>query len=199
MTGRTVVIGPTKELSAALADGLDASFVGNSTETLPDADGVVIVVDPDPGPGLLSALHPEEWDRIVNTAMWDTLAVLQRARRSLLQSRGRIVLVVPTIGLAGAARLVGYITALEGVRAMAKSAARQWSSEGISVNVVATALRLFAPDEAAAAAHPSAPAVQDSASLLQSVVESVKFLLLPNLDHVAGETIVVDGGSVMLP
>lgn len=168
-------------------------------QTLPEADGVVIVVDPDPEAGPLSALHPEEWDRIVNATLWDTLAALQRARRSVRQSRGRIVLVVPTIGLAGAAQLVGYTTALEGVRAMAKSAARQWSSEGIAVNVVATALRLFAPDEAAAAAHLSAPAVQDSASLLQSVVESVKFLLLRRLDHVVGETIVVDGGSVMLP
>jgi 3-oxoacyl-[acyl-carrier protein] reductase len=38
----------------------------------------------------------------------------------------------------------------------------------------------------------------DSA-LIHSVVETAKFLLREYLRHLTGETIIVDGGSVMLP
>lgn len=164
-------------MSAALADGLDAATDG----------GVVIVVGGYPEPGPLNALDGDDWDRIVEATMWDTLTTLQHAYQSLRQEGARIVLVVPTIGQSGAAQLVAYTTAVEGIRSMAKSAARQWRSEGIFVNLVAAPLALFTS------------AVQDDVSLLRSVVESVRFLLIPHLDHLVGETIIVDGGSVMLP
>lgn len=110
---------------------------------------------------------------------------------------GRIVLVVPTIGMAGAAGSVGYTTAIEGIRAMAKSAARQWGSEGITVNMIAAPLSVFAAE--VATSHLSAAAVRDDATLTHSIVETAKFLLRDDLDHLTGETIVVDGGSAMLP
>jgi 3-oxoacyl-[acyl-carrier protein] reductase len=139
-----------------------------------------------------------EWPRLVDDLMWQTLTALQTARTSH-RDGGRIVVVLPTIGFAGASGLVALTTAHEGIRAMVKSAARQWCAEGIVVNMVAAPLRLFlAPP--AADAHLSAPAsADDQDSLVTSVVETVKFLLRPDIDHVVGDTIVVDGGSVMLP
>ena len=95
-------------------------------------DGAVIIAGAHPEEGHRGTLDVARWDR-VDATMWDTLTVLQRAR----QSAKRIVLVTPTIGLAGAGELVAYTTAVEGIRAMAKSAARQWRSEGIVVNMVA--------------------------------------------------------------
>jgi 3-oxoacyl-[acyl-carrier protein] reductase len=130
-------------------------------------------------------------------AMWRTLVALQQAYAAMTQRGGRIVLVVPTIGMAGAAGLVGYTTAIEGIRAMAKSAARQWGSDDVRVNLVATPVSLFAPGSDAS--HLTAAAFSDESTLIHSIVETTKFLLRRDVDHLVGATIVVDGGSVMLP
>lgn len=126
--------------------------------------------------------------------MWETLVALQAAYRS---SARRIVLILPTIGVVGAPGAVDYTTAIEGIRAMAKSAARQWASERIGVNIVAAPADLFSRD--VDTSHLSAAAVPDDGALIHSVVETARFLLRDDLPHVTGETVIVDGGSVMLP
>ena len=132
----------------------------------------------------------------VDDMLWQTLVALQTAHASMADG-GRIVVIVPTIGMAGAAGLADYTTVIEGIRAMAKSAARQWGSEGIRVNMIAAPLNMFAVD--GDTSHLSVAAVQSDRTPLHSIVETAKFLLRSDLDHVTGETIVVDGGSVMLP
>lgn len=199
MAAGTAVIGPAVELSATLAQSLDAVAVDTEETQLPRVDGVVIVVGADAEPVLLTAQTSEQWNLAVNTAMWRILHALQSARASLLDAGGRIVVLTPTIGIAGAQGLVAYTTAVEGVRAMVKSAARQWASESIVVNMVAAPLALFAPGLATFAAHLTASAVADDSPLFGSVVETVKFLLRRDVGYLVGETIVVDGGSVMLP
>lgn len=161
--------------------------------------GVVVVADPCPQPVDASALSGGDWHRLVDESMWRTLTALQRARSAFAAGRGRIVVVVPTIGMAGAPGLVAYTTAVEGIRAMVKSAARQWASHGVGANLVAVPLSLFCDDAAALANHLTVAAVADESNLVHTVAESVKFLLRPDLGHLAGETIVADGGSVMLP
>jgi len=131
--------------------------------------------------------------------MWNALVALQAARLALTPPGGQIVVVLPTIGIAGSAGLVGYTTAVEGIRAMAKSAARQWLSEGIRVNMVGAPVRIFAPGLAGCDEHLTAAAVQDDSGLVHSVVATTKFLLRSDITHVVGETVIVDGGSVMLP
>lgn len=129
--------------------------------------------------------------------MWQALVALQAAHASMEAQGGRIVLILPTIGIVGATGLVDYTTAIEGIRAMAKSAARQWASEGIGVNMVAAPVSIFA--HKVDASHLTAPAVPDDGTLTQSVVEATKFLLRRDIGHLVGATIVADGGSVMLP
>lgn len=201
MTSSIVVWGPADGLTRGLADKLDAIIAEPERELPSDVVGAVVIVgtDPPPSPSDVVSLSGEEWDRIVEGMMWRTLTALQRARRSFTADMGRIVVVLPTIGMAGAAQLVAYTTALEGIRAMAKSAARQWQPQGISVNLVAASLRLFAPGMDAASAHLTAAVCHDDSTLPHSVVEAVTFLLRPDIGHVLGHTIVVDGGSVMLP
>ena len=132
----------------------------------------------------------------VDETIWHTLVALQTARSSMAGG-GRIVLVVPTIGMVGAAGLVDYTTAIEGIRSMVKSAARQWGSEGIAVNMIAAPLALFAVD--GDASHLTAAAEQDDATLTHSIVDTARFLLRGDLHNLTGDTIIVDGGSVMLP
>ncbi|MGV0790693.1 SDR family oxidoreductase [Mycolicibacterium sp. XJ1819] len=199
MAAPTVVFGPPEGPSSALTAELDAVLVASESEIPTEVTGAVVIADPCPPPADVVTLSGEDWRRLVDDSMWRTLSALQRARAAFGAEGGRIVVVVPTIGMAGAAGLVAYTTALEGIRAMVKSAARQWASQGIGANLVAVPLSMFTDDGAAAAGHLTAPAVVDDSTLIHTVAESVKFLLQPNLAHLAGETIVADGGSVMLP
>jgi 3-oxoacyl-[acyl-carrier protein] reductase len=135
-----------------------------------------------------------EFSSDADEMMWQALVALQAAYRS---GDRRTVLVVPTIGMAGAAGSVAYTTAVEGIRAMAKSAARQWGSQGVGVNMIAAPAHLFTHD--VDASHLSAAAVDDGGGLIRTVVETAKFLLRDDLPHLNGETVIVDGGQVMLP
>lgn len=197
MAPSTVVLGPDDGLSGTLASELDAVNIAPEGELPSGVTGAVIVADPCPQPIDAVMVDGDDWRRQLDDSMWRMLTALQHVRSALATGGGRIVVVVPTIGMAGAAGLVAYTTAIEGIRAMAKSAARQWSSSGVAVNLVATPLSLFG--DGSAAGHLTAPAVTDDSTLVHTVAESVKFLLRPGLDHLAGETIVADGGSVMLP
>lgn len=146
------------------------------SHALAEASGDVVIIDDN-----------------AEVALWETLVALQTAH----SAPGRIVLVLPTIGIAGAAGAVDYTTVIEGARAMAKSAARQWASEGIGVNIVLAPSHLFVRD--VDTSHLSTAAVPDDGALIHSVTETAKFLLRDDLRHLTGATIVVDGGSVMLP
>lgn len=201
MAPSIAVLGLADDLTRGLADKLDAIVVEPERVLPSDITGAVVVVatDPPQRPSDLVSLTGEDWDRIVDGMMWHTLTGLQRARSAFTADMRRIVVVVPTIGMAGAAQLVAYTTALEGIRAMAKSAARQWLSQGVFVNLVAAPLRLFAPAMDGVSAHLAAAVRYDDSTLLHSVAAAVAFLLRPDIGHVLGETIVVDGGALMLP
>jgi 3-oxoacyl-[acyl-carrier protein] reductase len=51
----------------------------------------------------------------------------------------------------------------------------------------------------ASAAHLTAPAVDDDSTLIETVVDTTKFLLRQDAKLPVGATIIADGGSVMLP
>ncbi|BBY74260.1 hypothetical protein MPRF_11590 [Mycolicibacterium parafortuitum] len=199
MAPSPIVLGPPSGIASALAADLDASLAVAEHPLPANVTGVVIVAEPPPARAEVTTLRGDDWHRLVDAPMWRTLTALQRARSALLPAGGRIVVVVPTIGMSGATGLVGYTTALEGIRAMAKSAARQWASAGIGVNLVAVPLSAFSGEDDAAAGHLTVPAVPDATDLVHTAAESIRFLLRTDIAHLAGETIVADGGSVMLP
>lgn len=197
-----VVLGSGETISLALATGLDATILDVDGPLPEETEGVVIVVGTANAtqPSTTSTVSGSEWCRLAEEPMRRALWALQRARSSMRSRGGSIVLVAPTIGMAGAAGLVPFTTAAEGIRAMAKSAARQWASEGVQINTIAVPMHVFAPALRTSASHLTAAAVEDDdETLTESVVETTKFLLRRDLKHIVGETIIVDGGSVMLP
>jgi 3-oxoacyl-[acyl-carrier protein] reductase len=159
-------------------------------------DAVVhALVDPDALVAVsLSDTDPSAWDRrcdaVIGTALW----CCQAAHAALRERGGRIVVVTPTVGLTGGANLVAYATAVEGLRALAKTAARQWGARGIAVNCVAPPVELVgratSPDVAAPALGQLPDARTDVAPVVATLVGDA---------FVTGTTIVVDGGTVMAP
>jgi 3-oxoacyl-[acyl-carrier protein] reductase len=154
---------------------------------LADADGEGVVLVPpigvDPRP------LEDDWDSRCDEPLRWALDAAQAARDHLLGvGGGRLVFVVPSFGLTGATGLVAEATAAEGVRSLAKSAARQWGAEGITVACVAR--RVAGPEVALPSLPPPTAA---------EVADAVAVLLDPRSRAITGATVVVDGGTVLAP
>ena len=139
-----------------------------------------------------------DWSRRCEEVMRDALLCSQGAYALLRGAGGLLVFVTPTLGMTGAAELVPYASAVEGMRALAKSAARQWGGIGIRVNCVAPSAEQVSPGvgplspDVAEAALGATPAGRDA-------VASAIALLATERSPITGATVVVDGGVVMVP
>jgi len=159
-------------------------------------DAVVhALVDPDALVAApLAETDPTSWDARCEALLRAALWCCQAAHDALRERGGRIVFVTPTVGLTGGAGLVPYATAVEGMRALAKTAARQWGGQGIAVNCVAPPVELVGaasgPDVAVPALGRLPDARTDIAPVVATLVGDV---------FVTGTTVVVDGGMVMAP
>jgi NAD(P)-dependent dehydrogenase (short-subunit alcohol dehydrogenase family) len=142
-----------------------------------------------------------DWDRRGEAMLRAALHCCQAAGRVLSGRGGSIVLVTPTIALTGAAGLVPYATAVEGMRALAKSAARQWGERGITVNCVAPPVELMAPARAAApkGLALTEPPLGRNPDVRTDVAPVIALLAAEPAHFVTGATIPVDGGVVMAP
>ena len=194
----TAVLGGRGGLGAALAAELGAELLDGPEGVIDDHDGLVLVVGSDPAPavGALADLDAAGWAAQAEDVIEAAIRALQAAHARRV---GRIVVVVPTLGIAGADGLVALTTAVEGVRALAKSAARQWAGDGIGVNIVAVPIAALVPELAGATRHLAPPVAPDPAALPASVAATVRFLLGDAAASVIGTTVVVDGGTVMAP
>ena len=139
------------------------------------------------------------WDARCEALLRDALFTFQAAFGALSEHGGRIVLVAPTVAMSGAAELVPYVTAVEGMRSLAKSAARQWGEHGITVNCVAPPLELLAPTLAAPTGFVAEPAMGRLPDIHDDVAPVVALLVSSTAPAVTGTTVVVDGGTVMVP
>jgi 3-oxoacyl-[acyl-carrier protein] reductase len=141
----------------------------------------------------------EHWDLIWEGTMRAALAVLQASFAPMRGHDGRVVFVVPTVSMSGAERLVPYTTALEGQRLLAKSAARQWGPDGITVNCVAVAPEQV-PIGVSSTATSLAPAALGGPGEAEHDLGPVVVFLLGEAGHfVTGATISLDGGVWMAP
>ncbi len=152
----------------------------------------VSAVEPTP----IADIDNSEWDRRGEVVLRDALHACQAAYAAMRGRGGRIVLVTPTVGLVGGAGVAPFAMAVEGMRTLAKAAARQWGSAGITVNCVAPSLDVLGGG--ADLASTAAPALGRAATMADLV--AVIVALLGDMGAaVTGTTITVDGGRVMAP
>jgi NAD(P)-dependent dehydrogenase (short-subunit alcohol dehydrogenase family) len=146
-------------------------------------------------------IDEDTWDAhgeaLLRAGLWSA----QAARIQLTGRGGTIVFVIPTIAMTGAFGLVPYATAMEGQRALVRSAARMWGALGIRVNCVSPPLELMGD---AVASGAEAPPLNTSAlgrppDGRSDLAPVIAMLASDNGHFVTGTTIPVDGGVWMAP
>lgn len=178
----------------------EAAFARVAEEHGPIAGVVHAAIDPVAFERVpMHAVDDARWDAVWEQTMRRTLFVLQAGHTQMHDGGGAFVFVTPVVGMAGAAELAPYAAAMEGVRVLAKAAARQWGAVGIRVNCLAPApehVPIGVPSGALALSPPALGGPGDPEADLAPVVA---WLLGDGAHFVTGLTLSVDGGVWMAP
>jgi len=144
----------------------------------------------------------ERWEAVWEGTMKATIVFLQAAFATFGGGGGRIVVVTPTAWATGVPGLAAYAAAVEGQRLLAKSAARQWGKDGITVNCVAPAWEAVAgagPDGGPGGSMSLAPTPLGPADFEADVGAAVVTLAGEGMHALTGATLGLDGGAAMAP
>jgi NAD(P)-dependent dehydrogenase (short-subunit alcohol dehydrogenase family) len=122
---------------------------------------------------------------------------------ALRATRGTLIVMTSPAGIEGSATLPLYATVKGALRGFAKSLAREWAPEGMTVNVVSPLA--FSPAmERAIAADPAMEERLNRRVPLGRVGDAetdvgvaVAFLIGPDAGYVTGQTLGIDGGHFM--
>jgi 3-oxoacyl-[acyl-carrier protein] reductase len=206
LDGRTIAV---TGAGSDLADGIARALASAGARVIPEvdvgADGVVHAAMPviayERVP--FHEVDDARWDAVWEQTMRDAIAVLQAGYRAM---RGRdgggggaFVMITPVVGMSGAAELGPYSAAVEGVRLLAKSAARQWGADGIRVNCLAPAPEHVPIGIGSDALALSPPALGGPGDVEADLGPIVAWLLSDDAHFVTGVTLCADGGVWMAP
>jgi 3-oxoacyl-[acyl-carrier protein] reductase len=151
----------------------------------------------------VTALSDDDWRASCGAAMKSVLFGLQASHTHMAQRGGSVVVVGPTLSLAGAPQLVPLSTAVEGQRGLVKSTARQWGKLNLTVNWVAAAPRALSSlfDTLTLPVKPDRVPVAFGRplDLGSEIVPVIEFLGSAAGRVMTGATLVLDGGEWMLP
>src|SRR6201981_2049836 len=100
-----------------------------------------------PVPTPLESFDDAELDWTFDTGFRGTFWAMQAAFPHMREHGGRIVTLAPGYGVVGNAGTVGYNITKEAVRALTRTAAREWARYGITANAVAPTARTDSADE----------------------------------------------------
>jgi NAD(P)-dependent dehydrogenase (short-subunit alcohol dehydrogenase family) len=146
-------------------------------------------------------LTPDVWSTQVDINLNSTYFAIHSLRAGLRAARGSVVCIASAIALKGHPQMASYAASKAGVIGMAKALALALGPDGVRVNSVAPGLvstdaqRELWGEERAAAFR--ATRALDLDITTDDVVEAVRFLASPAAGSITGQTLVVDGGTVL--
>jgi NAD(P)-dependent dehydrogenase (short-subunit alcohol dehydrogenase family) len=187
-------------------DDVERAFATAADELGGPVTGVVHAAVPAPAFDRVAFEDVDDgrWDAVWEGTMHAALFVLQAGYgqmhgREGAPGRGRFLFVTPTVSMSGAEHLVPYTTAIEGQRLLAKSAARQWGPDGITVNCLAPAPELFPVEVDSMAVSLAPPALGRPGDPEADLGPVAVHLLSDAGAFVTGVTVCADGGVWMAP
>lgn len=181
-------------LDATNAEAVDALRAIASIDVLVNGIGVWPLVE-------IDDLDPASWRRLIDINLNSAYTVTWSCIPALRAASGAIVNISSAIALKGHAQMVPYSAAKAGMIGMTKSLARALGPDSVRVNAVAPGLvsteRAIETwgDEGNAAFRATRALPIDITA--EDVVDAVRFLASSSARAITGQTLVVDGGTVM--
>lgn len=153
---------------------------------------------------VLEDVPDEAWDDLVAVALRGAFHLARASARPLRERRGTLVVLVSTAAVEGSAPLPAYAAVKAAQRAMVKSLAREWGPEGVRVNALAPVAvtramaDFFEREPEAAARLAERAALRRLGDPEADVGRALTFLVGPDSAFVTGQTLVVNGGALLL-
>ncbi|MHB1486196.1 MAG: SDR family oxidoreductase [Acidimicrobiales bacterium] len=158
------------------------------------------VIQAPPSPRSFVDLDDQGFKTDCEDVMWMGVKALQASLAFLSGTSGTVLIVVPTLSLAGTTGQVAYASGLEGLRALVKSAARQWGHRGVRVNCLTLAPELFGGGVGESTGTSLGQrALGGTGEVEHDIAPVAVFLCGPEGHFVTGLTLCLDGGTWMGP
>ena len=147
---------------------------------------------------LLLRLTAEDFDQVIQTNLSGAFHLLKAATKPMMRARaGRVVFIGSVVATTGNPGQANYCAAKAGLHGLARSAALELGSRGITVNVVAPGF--IQTDMTDALTDEQRAAMADKIALGRpgtpgDIAGAVSFLLGPAGGYVTGQVLLVDGG-----
>ncbi len=151
--------------------------------------------------GLLIRMKDEDWDKVIQVNLTGAFACLREAAKIMVKQRsGRIINIASVVGQMGNAGQANYVAAKAGLIGLTKSAARELSGRGITVNAVTpgfiqTDMTSELPEAIVAKMLESIPLGRLGAP--EDIASAVSYLAGPGAGYVTGQVLAVNGGMYM--
>lgn len=146
----------------------------------------------------------EDLDLSFGTGFYPTFYLMQAAFPYLKESKGNVINFASGAGLDGHATQAAYAAAKEAIRAISRVAANEWGQYGINVNVISPVADSPGVREWAKAQPEYYEAVKNKIPLGRfgdvehDIGPIAVFLASEDSKYMTGQTLMADGGSIML-
>jgi len=190
---------------AAQVDVTDFSSVEAGINKILDKLGKVDILINNAGitrDGLLLRMSENDWDAVLKVNLKGSFNCIKAVSKVMIKQRsGKIVNIASIIGIIGNAGQANYSASKAGVIALSKTAARELASRNITVNAVApgfiqTDMTAKLPEDLKQKMMAQIPLAKLGQP--EDVANVCLFLASADADYITGQTIVVDGGMVMV-
>ena len=151
--------------------------------------------------GLLMRMSEEDFDRVIAINLKGAFNCIRHVSRQMIKQRsGRIVNISSVSGVMGNAGQANYCASKAGIIGLTKSAARELSARGITVNAVApgfidTEMTRVLSDQVKEHAVGQIPLGHFGQP--EDIAEAVAFLVSDRAGYITGQVLSVDGGMAM--
>lgn len=152
--------------------------------------------------GLLLRMNEADWDAVLNVNLKGPFNCTKAVSKVMIKQRsGKIVNIASIIGIIGNAGQANYSASKGGIIALTKTAARELAARNINVNAVApgfiqTEMTAKLPEDLREKMQAQIPLGKLGEPI--DVAQACLFLVSSDADYITGQTIVVDGGMVMV-
>lgn len=152
--------------------------------------------------GLLLRMSESDWDAVLSVNLKGTFNCSKAVSKVMIKQRsGKIINIASIIGIIGNAGQANYSASKAGIIALTKTAAKELAGRNINVNAVApgfiqTDMTANLPEELKQKMLASIPLTKFGNPA--DVANACLFLASEESAYITGQTIIVDGGMVMV-